>query len=57
MNNQENFSSEYIKESGTTKQVEAKSIDEQAVHFDTNKYGISKPRRVILRAKIKHDRE
>jgi hypothetical protein len=52
MDNQENFSREYIKDSGTKKQLDIKASSDMLI--DTDKYGISKPKRVVLRAKITH---
>jgi len=52
MNNQENFSKEYIKDSGTEKQLDIKVSSDMLIDID--KYGISKPTRVVLRAKITH---
>jgi len=55
MDNKQSFSIEYIEDAGTKKQDGAK-VDSE-IKIDTNKYGISKPTRIILRAKITHGKE
>lgn len=57
MAEQDNFSKEYIKETGTQTTEDVQTPETvPTVVIDTSKYASSKPKRTVLRAKIIHDK-
>lgn len=57
MDSKDNFSKEYISDLGTKKQDSPEIPLSQDLSIDIEKYGISKPRRLVLRSKIIHDKD
>jgi len=56
MSNNEIFTPEYIKNASDTKSVGSKETSASDLQIELDKYSTSKPRRVVIRARIINDK-
>jgi len=56
MSNKEYFSNEYLPQSSTSAPQPTIKLDDDKKDLDTSKYGLNKPRRVIIKAKLIDDK-